>query len=466
MKNKYKMLAKNSILFAMANFGSKLLKFVIVPLYTYCLTTTEYGTVDILTTTVSLLAPFLLLGLNEAVLRYSMNPDYTPSEVFSNCISVFALMSVICCFLSSVFNEIVIFQGYWWLFYFLLVLNSLESLLLAFLKGIGCNKQFAFAGILNTVVLLTSNIILLVYMKMGIRGYLYSMILGYFSSILFILASVKVYKYFSVSLCNFRMIKILLKYSFPLMPNAIMWWIMNASDRYVILWFLGEAAAGIYAVAYKIPSILSVLTSIFHQAWQISAIQEDGANDKKVFYGSVFSIYSELLILASSIVIMFIKPLIVLVTQIEYHSAWKYVPFLALGALFSGMCSFEGINYTVSGKTIGAFTTSVMGAIINTVLNIILTPYLGLQGTAIATFVGYYILWLVRARETRRLKRYDIDYKKIHISLLLLIIQAVVLIIDLKGQIIIQLVMFLLLLLNNRMLLRGIGNLAKRVKGM
>ena len=68
----------------------------------------------------------------------------------------------------------------------------------------------------------------------------------------------------------------MLTYCVPLIPTAVFWWIMGVSDRYLVKWFVESDANGIYAVAYKIPTILTILATVFMDAWQLSAIAESG----------------------------------------------------------------------------------------------------------------------------------------------------------------------------------------------
>ncbi len=425
MNQEYKNLAKNSVLFAIANLGSKLLKFIIVPFYTYYLSTTQYGTVDTITTTISLLSPFILLGINEAALRFSMKEACDPDSVFVNCFFVLAMTSVLGLLLSTVITRFSIFDGYWWIFYLILIATSFETLLMYYARGVGRNGVFAFSGIVSTVVLLSSNILFLVCLKSGEMGYLFSVFLSSLSSIFFISLKLKIFRFFRINALNKTLILSMLRYSLPLMPNAIMWWIMNSSDRYAVLWVLGVSSAGIYAISYKIPSIMSTFVGIFHQAWQLSAIRQSKADNKNTFFTSVFNAFSSSSFIVASIMLLFIKPMM-LIFDNSYIDSWKYAPFLLLGAVFSGMSGFVGVNYTVSEKTLGAFITSAVGAVINIILNIILTPLIGMQGTSIATFVSFYILWLVRTLQTYRYVEFRPNFVLIHANLFFILIETMV----------------------------------------
>lgn len=447
MKNKYKNLLTNSLIFAIANFGSKILKFLIVPFYTYYLTTKQFGAVDLLTTTVSLLSPFVLLGTNEALLRFSFKKEIAIESLFSNCILICTSTSTVLLICLLFFKDSLFFVNKW-MFFILLMITSIEMLLLYFSRGLNKNVNFAFAGVLNTVVLLASNIILLVYLHLGINGYIYSLILASLLSSIYLILRLQIYNFFSLKYLDLSLMRKILVYSLPMMPNAIMWWIMNTSDRYIIYYYLGIAATGIYAISYKLPSIISVITNIFYQAWQVSAIQNSDANDN--FYSNVIDYFSKFSLLLAGILIFVIKPLIFLLVEKSYEISWMYTPFLILGSVFSGMSSVVGVSYTVKEKTVGIFKTSLIGAIVNIMLSLILTPFMGMQGTALATFIGFYLVWLTRVLQVKTLDNLNFDFKLFHIDLFLIFVEIIFLLLDNLYCTVFSFLVVVILLVNER----------------
>ncbi|CAI3469821.1 lipopolysaccharide biosynthesis protein [Enterococcus cecorum] len=447
MKNKYKNLLTNSLIFAIANFGSKILKFLIVPFYTYYLTTKQFGAVDLLTTTVSLLSPFVLLGTNEALLRFSFKKEIAIESLFSNCILICTSTSTVLLICLLFFKDSLFFVNKW-MFFILLMITSIEMLLLYFSRGLNKNVDFAFAGVLNTVVLLASNIILLVYLHLGINGYIYSLILASLLSSIYLILRLQIYNFFSLKYLDLSLMRKILVYSLPMMPNAIMWWIMNTSDRYIIYYYLGIAATGIYAISYKLPSIISVITNIFYQAWQVSAIQNSDANDN--FYSNVIDYFSKFSLLLAGILIFVIKPLIFLLVEKSYEISWMYTPFLILGSVFSGMSSVVGVSYTVKEKTVGIFKTSLIGAIVNIMLSLILTPFMGMQGTALATFIGFYLVWLTRVLQVKTLDNLNFDFKLFHIDLFLIFVEIIFLLLDNLYCTVFSFLVVVILLVNER----------------
>ena len=459
--SKYKKLVVNSVTFATANFGSSLLRFIIVPFYTYYMSTTEYGTVDMLTTTTSLLLPIMLMSINEAVLRYALKKEVDNSKIIVSSFLVLVVGAII--FLLTYFScdFLNIERALWGYFYILLIVQGSYNILSNYTRGIGKSVTFATAGMINTVVLLGSNVLLLSVFRMGLTGYMISMLLSFIVATLFLVIVDRKSFHFSVGNIDFQLIKDMLKYSIPLIPTAMMWWVMNASDRYVITWFLGVSATGIYAVSHKIPTVIHMLYSIFQQAWQVSAVEEGEAKDKEKFYSNIYSIFGSVLFIAASMIILIDRPLIQLVIESRYEDAWRYVPFLVISSIFSSLAGFLGINYVVTEKTVGAFVTSAITAAINLGLNIVLTPIIGMQGTALATMFGYVVLWLIRSVDTQKYIRFDQSYIKIVIQTVILIAQSMILILDISFNYQIQVIFVTVVIAINFKNIAGVFRLAR-----
>ena len=366
----YKKLLKNSSIFAIANLGTKIISLLLVPYYTFVLSAQEYGSVDLIVTTISLIIPIITLSIFDSVLRFAMDMLDKREDIFISAFMVMIIGFILSALLLPLFKLIPSIYEYIGLFYSIIVIQSIHILLSNFIRAIGKIKLFALDGVFNTIILLTSNVILLTVFKYGVKGYLISILISHIMSCIFIVLFGKILNYIKFSKYNKNIVKEMLLYSIPLIPNALMWWIMNVSDRYIITIFLGYTANGLYAVANKIPSLLNIVNNIFFQAWQLSAIEESNSKTKSNFYTNVFNIFATTMLLVTSILVLMIKPLIKLIVSSEYKECWKYAPFLLLGIVFSSFSSFLGTNYIAMKKTNGVFKTSIIGAIINIILNI------------------------------------------------------------------------------------------------
>jgi O-antigen/teichoic acid export membrane protein len=180
-------------------------------------------------------------------------------------------------------------------------------------------------------------------------------------------------------------------------------------------------------VAARFPALLTVLYSIFFQAWQLSAMEEYGKESYGIFFGRVFGVISSTMFLSSSLFFLIVKPFMDVFVGKAFAESWKYVPFLFLGAVYNTFASFYGVNYTASKKTIGAFSTSVVAAGIKLMSILTLIRFLGIQAASVSSFLAYLSMWLARIFHTRKLTQVEIDKKHLTISSILLICQALVL---------------------------------------
>ena len=442
--NKYEKLLKNSGVFFIANFGTKIVTFLMVRFYTEVLTAEEYGIVDLLFTTVNLVVPIITLCITEAVLRFSIDDIKKQKEILSW--GYFIAITGNLLFLLSAFLlcKLDAFKDRIWLFYLLSVTNSIQMITLQFTRGIGKTKLFALTGFLQTVFQVGFNILFLLVFKFGISGYLLASIVAnvFTISIAFILGNLK--KYIKI-VEDFDYLKKMLKYSAPLVPNSVCWWLTQSSSRYIIKIIISSAATGLFAAANKLPTIISTLSGIFFQAWQLSAVKEANSSEKDNFYTSVFKSLSMVLICATSFCLVILQPLYKIFVNSSYYSAWQCAPFLFISMLFSCYSSFIGTNYTTMKKTKGVFITTLIGGIVNVVLGVVLTRIIGIVGTATATMLSFFLVWIVRAVDTYKFAQIKYEWKSFILPMIVLIVQAILLTIGIKS-ILLQTVLFFIIM--------------------
>lgn len=425
--NKYKRLAKNTGVFFIGNFGSKVLSFLLVRFYTECLTKSQYGTIDVITSTLGFVVPIITLCITEAALRFSIDGIEKRDKILTVAKSVIISGNIIFLFSIPVlinFNE---FRDYLLFFYLLTLTNSMYQMFAHYTKGCGDSKTFAFSGFLHTFIQITFNIVLLLLLRLGIAGYLLASITANVTCIMFLIIKRKLIKPLLVFNIDKALLKEMLKYSIPLIPNTIFWWIMASSDRYVILWMLGTEDNGLYTVANKIPNIITSLSSIFFGAWQLASVEEGKSKDKNKFYSNTLQFVSLMLLVAISFIDVTIRPLFSVWVEKSYFIAWECTPLLILASFFSCLSNYLGTNYTVMKKTKGVFLTTVVGACINVFLNLLLTRLLGIKGTAFATVVSFAITWIIRAIDTRKFVKIKYDFMLFCMPLLIVCVQTIVL---------------------------------------
>lgn len=447
MKKKYKTLVKNIGLFTIGSFGSKILSFLMLPIYTSVLNSADYGVIDLFQSTAQLLIPILLLSIQDAVLKFGMDYDYNKEDVLSTAISIvikgtcLLLFGIIVVQFLNIFNISYIY----WIFLFLIfVFSALNNIFSIYLKSKNDAKTIAISGILCTFITCGTNILLLVVFKFKIIGYMISILLGIFIQVLYQFYVGKIYR--DIHLFSYKNLsKPMIKYSSPLIANSLAWWVNNASDRYILTWIYGVGINGIYAIAYKIPTILTTFQNIFYNAWSISAIKEFDKEDKDGFIGNNYVSYSFISMCVCSLIMLFNIPIAKLLYSNEFYDAWKCVPFLLTGTVFNGIAQFEGSLFAATKRTKEVSVTTIIGAIFNTLCNFILIKFLGIIGAAISTLIGYLLTWILRTIFLLKFMKMKVNWKLHLISIILLIVQAILA--TFNCYYLLQIIIFILILI-------------------
>ena len=217
----------------------------------------------------------------------------------------------------------------------------------------------------------------------------------------------------------------MIAYSLPLIPNSAMWWILTTSSRFIMTFFLGVASNGMYAAASKIPNLLSVIGTIFLQAWQLSAVEQYHKKEAAAFYQKVFNHYSTLLLLFSGLILLFLDPLASVLLSKEFYFAKSYIPLLLVSNFFSCISGFFGTTYIVVKKTRGILTTSLLGAAVNVLASLLLIPLIGINGASLASGGGFFLIFYLRKRQTDRFMKQRLSTKAMWLQVALLIGQIV-----------------------------------------
>lgn len=408
-KNRY--LFKNTIIFGIGNIATKFINIFLVPLYTAHLVASEYGTADLLYTLCNFLIPLFTLNIVEAVLMFSLDKNANEKKITRIATTMLIPLIVLGAISIPVLKSIEGFGDYAFYFYAYLVTSAISQIYLVTLKGQEKLKKFTFGNVLHTVLILIFSLVFLVWLKMGIGGYFLAYIIS--NIVVSIYAVIESGSLFNLKGSKFdkELFKKMVKYSAVLMPTSFMWWIMNFLDRAMIIGMMDASASGIYAISYKIPTILSSVSSIFMQAWLFSAVKINGSKDNERYTNKIFQLLVVLLTGVSIALLIVIKQLYGVYVAPEYYSAWEYVPVLMVGHIFLTLSTFISTSYNVHKDSKGFLLSATVGAIINLILNSILIPLIGVQGAAIATTVSYIAVFIYRLFDTRKYVKIHLDFK-------------------------------------------------------
>lgn len=429
---RYKYLLKNIGLLTLSSFTTKLLSFFLVPLYTNVLSTTEYGTYDMFNTTIGVLLPILTLNIQESVMRFSLDDKLDEKSILSIGARYFIvsnLLVVAGLIVNDVFRFSIIIRDYSIFFFLMFFTQALSGIVLAYIRGIDRVAELSVSSVVSSLAIIFCNILFLVVFKWGLIGYFLANIFGPFAQCLYLLLCTGVFQKIKLTEKYKLETKEMLTYSKPMIANSIAWWVNNASDKYVVIWFCGLAENGIYSVASKIPSILNIVQSIFAQAWTLSAVKEFDPEDKNGFFANTYKVYNCLMTIICSAIIVVDKIFAKFLYAKDFYVAWNYVPWLTIAIVFGALSGYVGGFFSAVKKPKLFAQSTMIGAATNVVFNIILTPLLGALGAAIATAVCYCVTWVFRYIHVQRIIKLRVRLGRDIMSYILLVVQSVILLI-------------------------------------
>ena len=402
MKDRETKILKNSLIFTIGNLGSKVFSYAMVLVYTHYISSSELGYYDIVLTTISLLQPIIMLSFDEGIYRWLIDSKIEDRKrIISTCIKTVLFSSLIALIVFAGLNLSLRLQyvvGIILLFFS----SMIYHLILNIVRGLSNNKLYALSGIVNSLFLLIFEVVGIIGLKMGIEALILSKVLANFVT-LFLLYMLQpelrgVFRYPA----DRALAKDITRYTVPLIPNSISWWIVNSSDRYIILFLLGQTFNGIYTVSNKFPTVISTISSILYLALQESVIKEYNSADRDAFYSKVFEKYYTFLFSLVLCGVPLTKLVILHFVGREYIIAWQYMPFLFLATVFGALSSFLGIGYMISKDTKRSAYTTVASAVVNIGLNVLLINYIGLHAASLSTLVSYMFLFTIRIHDCKK----------------------------------------------------------------
>lgn len=417
-------LLKNTAIIAIGNICTKCISFFLLPLYTSLLTTDEYGTADLINVYATLLACILTIQFEQGVFRYlieSRNDRERTKRFISTCLIFVLTVNIV---FMAAFFIIFKFVSYEYSMYLLFNIESsvFFAVILQILRGLGDNVTYAIGSFINGSLTIALNVLFVAVLNIKVEGLLLATILSLIIASAFVCIKCKLHRYISLSYLNKQDLLVMLKYSLPMIPNTICWWVINASDRLIIKLFLGVSATGIYSVAYKFPTIFSTVTNIFTLSWTESAAEnvEDGGRDK--FYNQVLDRTIRFYSSANMGIITVLSIVFGWLVKSDFKSAYNYIPILMVTALLHSVASFYGSLYTALKKTQEIAKTTVLSAVINLIINISLINIIGIYAAALSSVVAYLTIIIIRHIRIKQFIVLKINIRYIYVEVLVYIL--------------------------------------------
>lgn len=397
MQKRNKNLLKNTFILGFGTFCTKGLLFIMTPFFIRWLSQENYGMFDLIITYIALGIPLVTGEIAQASFRFLLKENEDYNEIIGNSLFISLIGSfisllivlIISLFYSSFFNILVpvVLCVFFEIFYntFVMILRGLKKL-----------GQYSIANIFYSFSMAFFVFLFVRVFQLGLFGMILSYALGYFVCDIYMLFYLKKIKVFDHIILNRLKLKQMLKYSLPLIPCDVSWWIMNVSDRTIVSYFLGFSSNAILSIANKIPNICQNLFSVFHLSWQESAILSLKDDDREIYYSDIMNQMLVILCTISSVILSCNFLFFDFIFTPDYFEGYYHVPILILSIILSMLAQFYGSIYIANMNSKKSGLTTSYAAIINIIVHLLLIKFIGLYAASISTFTSYLLLFLIR----------------------------------------------------------------------
>ena len=409
--SKGKDLAKNTAIVSIGKICTQLITFLLLPVYTAVLSNEEYGVVDLLNTLTSLLLPIVTLQIEQGIFRYLIDCRENNEKQIKLITTIirFMIIQSIACIVIFLCVSPFIHNEYKYFLMANLLMGIFSSLLLQICRGLGDNATYAIGSFITGAFTVVLNVIFIVAFRWGAYGMLGAIAISNFICSVYIFLKRKIYKYIKPKQFDKKILKEIIKYSVPLIPNMISWWIVSASDRTIISAVIGIAQNGIYSAANKFSGVFTTLYSVFNLTWTESASININSEDRDEFFSKILDFvirFFGCLCLGTIAVMPFAFNILI---NEKFAEAYYQIPILILGSVFNILVSFVGSIYVAKKLTKEIAKTSIISAVINIFVNIALIKSIGLYAASISTVIAYALMFIYRWIDVKKYVKFNVN---------------------------------------------------------
>lgn len=421
--SRQKELVKNTIILTIGKICTQFVSFLLLPLYTALLLPEEFGIVDLFNTYIMLLVPVFGMQLDSGLFRFLIDcRDDTnrQKKIFSSVFVLSVLQSFI--YLLFFFIAYRFINSEYKIFLAIdVVLNIFVNLLLQFPRGLGKNQIYAIGSFVSAALTVVFNVILIAVLSMGAYGMFWATVIAKVITLLYLIAANRIWRFIDIGQCDRKCIKDISRYSFPLVPNQLAWWVINASDRTIVTKFLGVAVNGIYSVANKFSTIYTTFYSVFNLSWTESVSLHINDDDAEAFLEDIINTMFKLFACVCMGIIAVMPIVFPVFINERYNAAYFQIPILMLAVLFQVVVGLYSVIYIALKKSVEIAKTSFYAGIINISVDLVLVQFIGLYAASISTLVAFVAMAIYRYFHVRKFMKVNLRPRMLFVTAILMI---------------------------------------------
>ena len=420
---------KSTAVYFVGNVLSKLIVFFLLPIYTEYIPADDMGVYDTAVTLITLFSGMIFLDIGSGILKFKLeNKEDAGGEAITNGLAIllissvtyFALLCVTGVFLDTPYYPWVVLYGF---------LSALSTAVGSCARALNRNVDYAASGVLQTLLLAGSNLVMILLLDMDYSALFISFCLSSAVSTAYLVVRCRIYAYLKPRYFDKRKFKEMLRFSLPLCVNSVAFWLLSSSSRVIVTYMLGAEATGYLSVANKFNQILYLVSSCVQLTWQEEAYAHDNdAGDTGRYYSAAFVTYYKVVMYCVALLVLGVRiGLWILPSFIgpEYHASIAMIPAAMIGTGLAIVSTFMGTIFSSLKKTNIIFLSTLLGAVVAVVSNILMIRLgVGPGAANDALILGYLASTAMRIVLLKRMMPFT--FKPLHMAVLTALILATV----------------------------------------
>ena len=458
MLKQLKQLGSDSVIYGLSGVVTRMIGIFLIPIYTRLFVPKDYGVINLINTTFFLLGLLVVCALDNSASRwfYDSKEEEDHKKTFGTWIwfqfILSATVAIIVIVLSPYLIQTFFNEDGKPIYFILPALTMITNMLPAVINNWYRVHRRPVATVVfsvsQTLVTIGLSVWFVIILRWHITGVFAALAIS--SAVFSLVALQQMHGWLNVKYFSKERLKPMLKYALPFIPAAIAYWLLNSTDSYFLAFFKDKAEVGLFGIGASVASGIVLFTGAFQQAWGPFAFSIMNDDNAKQVYAHVFLLYGYVMGFLAASLMLFAPEALMLLTAPAYHDAAWVAGILGYNLVLIGFTYIAVIGTSIAKITAPYGIAMLFATILTIILDIILIPKFGKEGSAIATVAAQIIVPAYLFYKGQKV--YPIPYKYAEVLIVIISMAFVVVMVrfisfdSMALQIVVKIITALLLL--------------------
>lgn len=384
-----KNLFKSSIIYFIGQVFSKIISFLLLPLYTYYLDPDAYGYYNLTLSILGVVVPVIFMEIWTGTLRYAIErKDEEGKRIIVNNAIIIGLVSLFAYSLLFMICAIIFkFDFPIWI-YIYSFMWILQLFILSVARAYGANTLYAVSGVVSVIVNVACTVVAVMITKGNIASLYFGMSVSFLSQVYMVNRKFRIFRHFTFKDFDKDLISSMVHFSLPLCFNSVMYWMMEGFNMMVMSAMLDLTATGIYSAASKIAVALNLVVSVFGLSWQETIFKIEDQEERAAVYNTGVNMMIKVVSVGVVVLLPLIAVLFPYIIGVKFTAAHDLVPLMLLVIFTNALVTLLSSCFAAEKYNRGNLWAKVVSGSVNVIIILTTIQTIGIYGSALGLILG------------------------------------------------------------------------------